>query len=86
MFKTTLAAAALLTVAGAANACDSGHWVEAVMDDGSLVKLEDGSLWQIDPGDEIYTALWLPTSEITVCAGKLINTDDNETAHAIRIK
>ena len=65
--------------------CDSGHWVDAVLDDGHLVKLEDESLWEVDAVDQIDTALWLPTSEITVCAGKLINTDDNETAGARRI-
>jgi uncharacterized protein YecT (DUF1311 family) len=67
------------------SSCDSGHWVDAVLDDGHLVKLEDGSLWEIDAVDQIDTALWLPTSEITVCAGKLINTDDNETAGAVQI-
>jgi uncharacterized protein YecT (DUF1311 family) len=65
--------------------CDAGHWVDAVLDDGHLVKLEDGSLWEIDAADQVDTALWLPTSEITVCAGKLINTDDDETAGAVRV-
>jgi hypothetical protein len=67
------------------SSCDAGHWVDAVLDDGHLVKLEDGSLWEIDAADQVETALWLPTSEITVCAGKLVNTDDNETAGAIQI-
>jgi hypothetical protein len=67
------------------SSCDSGHWVDAVLDDGHLVKLEDGSLWEIDAVDQIDTALWLPTTDITVCAGKLINTDDDETAGAVRI-
>jgi hypothetical protein len=66
--------------------CDSGHWVEAVMSDGQYVKLEDGSLWEILSGDAITTALWLPTTEIVVCDGKLINTDDNETVDARRIR
>jgi hypothetical protein len=65
--------------------CDSGHSVDAVLDDGHLVKLEDGSLWEVDAADQIDTALWLPMSEITVCVGKLINTDDNETADAVQI-
>jgi hypothetical protein len=67
------------------SSCESGHWVDAVLDDGHLVKLEDGSLWEIDAADQVDTALWLPTSEITICVGKLINTDDNETAGAVRI-
>jgi hypothetical protein len=76
---------ALPSLGRAYSSCDPGHWVDAVLDDGHLVKLEDGSLWEIDAADQIDTALWLPTSEITVCGEKLINTDDNETADAVRI-
>jgi hypothetical protein len=73
---------------GIANAqsCESGHWIEAVLDDGRLVKLEDGSLWEVDSVDVITSSLWLPVSDIVVCDDKLINSDDNEsvTAHRIR--
>jgi Sel1 repeat len=31
------------------SSCDSGHWIESVSDDGGIVKLEDSSLWQVDP-------------------------------------
>jgi hypothetical protein len=70
----------------AAYACDSGHWVDSVAADGQIVILEDGSVWQIEAGDEINTALWLPTTDITVCAGRLINTDDEEVAGAYRVR
>ncbi len=66
--------------------CESGHWVQEVMSDGEIVKLEDGSLWAIDPVDQVDTMLWLPVTDIVVCPGKLINTDDNETAGAVRIR
>jgi hypothetical protein len=56
------------------------------MDDGSIVKLEDGSLWEVDPGDEVDAALWLPTTDITACSNRLINTEDNEAVGAHRIK
>jgi hypothetical protein len=63
-----------------------GHWVQSKTDDGSIVILEDGSVWQIDPLDQIDTALWLEMTDITVVeiAGGylLINTDDGEKAHA----
>jgi hypothetical protein len=63
-----------------------GHWVQSKTDDGSIVTLEDGSVWQIDPLDQIDTTLWLPMTEITVVeTGSgylLINTDDGEKAHA----
>jgi len=66
-----------------------GHWIESVMDDGSLIKLEDDSLWQISPFDTIDSQLWLAVSDITVIDGddpfypyKLVNTDDNEVVNA----
>jgi hypothetical protein len=66
--------------------CESGHWVESVTSDGEIVKLEDGSVWQIESGDEIDTALWLPTTDIVACDDMLINTEDNEKAEATRIR
>lgn len=66
--------------------CESGHWIESVSDGGEIIKLEDGSIWQVDALDIIDSALWLPTSEIVVCDDKLINTDDNETVSATRLR
>lgn len=65
--------------------CESGHWVESVSDDGEIVKLEDGSIWQVDSVDTVDSALWLPTTGIVACDDKLINTEDNETVSASRI-
>jgi len=66
--------------------CDSGHWIESVSDDGEIVKLEDGSIWQVDPADQVDSALWLPITDIIVCGRELINSDDNEKVTATRIK
>jgi hypothetical protein len=66
--------------------CESGHWVQDVMSNGEFVKLEDGSVWEIDGVDQIDTMLWLPTTDIIACPDKLINTDDNETVGARRIR
>lgn len=66
--------------------CESGHWIDSVSSDGSVIKLEDGSVWQVDPIDTIDSSLWLPISDIVVCDDKLINTDDNESVGAIRIQ
>jgi len=71
---------------GGYRTCESGHWIDAVMSDGEIVKLEDGSLWEIDSGDQIDTMLWLPMTDIVACPDKLINTEDNETAGARRLR
>jgi hypothetical protein len=70
----------------AGGGCESGHWIESVMDDGSVIKLEDGSLWKVNDVDTVDSSLWLPTTEIVACDGKLINTDDNETVEAEKIR
>lgn len=67
-------------------ACEDGHWVDSVTDDGRIVILEDGSIWEVDPVDQIDSALWLPTTEIVACDNKLINTEDGETVGAERIR
>ena len=69
----------------------SGHWIQENIDSGSMIILEDSSIWQIDPLDKIETMLWLPVSNITIVISNngspgydylLINTDDGEKAHA----
>jgi hypothetical protein len=67
----------------------SGHWMTEKTDDGAVVILEDGSIWQIDPMDRLDTSLWLPPSEIAVIETNnspmsylLVNTDDGEKATA----
>ena len=66
--------------------CESGHSVESVLGDGQIVKLDDGSIWEVDPVDAITSALWLPTAEIVVCDDKLINADDKESVSARRVR
>ncbi len=69
-----------------ANGCEAGHWVDSVLSDGEIVKLEDGSIWQVDSSDTVDSSLWLETEDVTVCNGKLINTDDKSTVGAHRLQ
>ncbi len=66
--------------------CEGGHWIDSVIDDGRIVKLEDGTVWQVDSIDQIYSMLWLPVSDIVVCDDKLINIDDDEAVNARRLR
>ena len=66
--------------------CESGHWLKSKTFDGSIVILEDGSVWEISLLDKLNTTLWIPMDDIIVCNRKLINTDDNTAVGAKRIK
>jgi hypothetical protein len=43
-----------------------------------IVKLDDGSTWQIFPGDIDYTLMWLPTTEL-----RLFEINDEAASHAL---
>ena len=66
--------------------CTEKHWVQSKSDDGSIIILEDGSVWEVDAIGKIYSMLWLPTQGVIVCRGKMINLSDGKTADVIRIK
>ncbi|MFO1505935.1 MAG: hypothetical protein U1F23_02460 [Lysobacterales bacterium] len=66
--------------------CESGLSVRSKADDGSIVILDDGSVWQVSSVDTVDARLWLPAEQIVACDDKLINTDDNSTVEAQRIK
>ena len=65
----------------------TGHWIQSVSAGGKIIILEDGSLWEVSPIDVIYSAIWLPVSNIAVVKDsgpypyKLINTDDGESVN-----
>jgi hypothetical protein len=67
-----------------------GHWIQE-NSGGKIITLEDGSLWQINPIDQVDTALWLPVTDIVVLPAEnsiggydyiLLSKDDGEKAHA----
>lgn len=71
---------------GRTQSCETGHWIDAVMADGEIIKLEDGSLWQVDSVDMITSGLWLPISDVLICGDHMINTDDNESVGVRRLR
>ena len=66
--------------------CEDGHWINKVLENGSIIILEDDSVWKVNSIDTIYSSLWLPTTSIVACDDKLINTDDGETVEAYKLK
>lgn len=77
----------LMVGAGTSNGgCIDGHWISSVMASGKLVKLEDGTIWEVDPIDRIHTILWLPVDGILVCGQTLIKTSSGVKVRAKPIK
>ena len=67
----------------------SEHYIDANYNGGSMIVLEDGSMWEIDPVDQMISASWLFNAVITVRStngGKydyvLSNSDDGKDVHA----
>ena len=66
------------------------HWISEVFSSGGYILLENNSVWKVDAIDRIYTALWLPLSDIIVkettyqgyAFHELINVDDGELVSA----
>ena len=66
-----------------------GHWISEKIDGGRIIKLEDGSLWEISSLDRIDTMLWLVTESITVIGSTnpfypyyLLNTSTEDLVEA----
>ena len=66
--------------------CVSGLSIESVEGDGKVIKLDDGSLWEVDDVDTVDTGLWLATEDVVLCDGKIINTDEKESADVTPIR
>jgi hypothetical protein len=66
--------------------CESGHWIKSITGNGEVIVLEDNSVWSVSSIDTIYTAIWLPISNIIVCGSTMINTDDGEKVTVTRLK
>jgi hypothetical protein len=85
--KVILVAAIAVFAVSVARACDDGYSIQAILDDGNVIKLDDGSVWKVDAIDTITASLWLATTDVLVCSDeKIINIDDEETVHAHRIR
>lgn len=58
--------------------CESGHWLQTKNDEGTILTLEDGSVWEVLNGGETDSQLWLENESLLVCDdGTVINQDEN---------
>ena len=69
----------------------SGYWIKENIERGSMIILNDGSVWQVDRMDKLDASLWMKLSNITIAESSdgmpgynylLINSDDKQAVHA----
>jgi hypothetical protein len=97
---TALAVAILnaVVVADVKGATCEEDSIKSVTDDGEIIVMLSGHVYQVLPGDTIDSMLWLPASDVMICArsiqreGKnmiyyeIINTDDKEKVGAVLLR
>ena len=66
--------------------CLEEHWIESKSSDGSIIILEDGSVWEVDGVDRVDSSLWLTADEVIVCNGSMINLSNGEKVNVMRLK
>ena len=86
MKRLNLILIVLLSYSAIAIGCDEAHMIKEKTSDGSIVTLEDGSVWEINRIDRAYIVSWPPETVIIACEGILTKVDDGEVVEAMRIK
>jgi hypothetical protein len=77
--------------------CDEDS-IKSVTDDGEIIVMLSGHVYEVLPGDTIDSMLWLPASDVMICARsmnvsgrniiyyEIINTDDKEKVGAVLLR
>jgi hypothetical protein len=81
--KTTATILAALAIG--AGSLKAGNWITSKTSDGSIIILDDGSVWKVDSIDRIDSQLWMQFDNIVIDDGELINTDEGEKVSATQI-
>lgn len=63
------------------------HYIRS-NNDGEIIVLEDGSVWQVDSYDRYNSRYWMNSADviITDAEDKMINIDDDESVGVRRIR
>ena len=68
------------------SSCDDGLWIDRVSGNGAILVLSDGSVWRVDPVDQVTSSIWPPITDVIACDDEIINVDDGESVVARRIR
>jgi hypothetical protein len=69
-------------IASPAFACEDGLSIQEVFSGGSIVVLDDGSVWEMTAGD---ASGWSDGDDVVVCGDEIINTSENEKLDAHKL-
>lgn len=85
--KKIIIAAFFMAAAGSAYAsCESGYSIQTKSDDGTILTLDDGSVWRVIGGGEVDSALWMDMDDILLCDDStIINTDENNEQVSVEL-
>ena len=71
---------------GSESSCTKEHWIKSKSNDGAIIILEDESVWEVNIVDRIHSILWIPTENVIVCNGKMVNLNNGNKINVIRLK
>lgn len=62
--------------------------IAAKSNDGSIIKLEDGSIFEVDSVDRIDSSLWIPGDDVVLTddEDQLFNPSDESSVSVVRVK
>jgi len=80
----------LPSVAIASDGIDYNHWISDKSENGTLILLEDGTVWVVTPTDQVKTSIWLVVDRIAIFKSPstpaypylLVNEREEEQVHA----
>lgn len=75
--KFVLMIAIILPLSSPAWAGCSDDTIDTVSDDGDLIVLRSGELYDVAAGDQGTASLWREGADVLVCSEKIINEDED---------
>ena len=58
--------------------------ISEVYANGKIIKMIDGSVYQVWDYDSITSSIWLPMTDVVITDDRIINVEDNESVDYVR--
>lgn len=84
MKKILFTIAMLLLMAVPCLAYSEDNTISAILSDGRIIKMIDGTMYEIYSYDTVTSRFWLPMTDVVITNDKIINTDDDESVDYVR--